>query len=275
MNLPLSFAVSVEQTAFEAVVKAGPLEEHFDRLAEIGYDGIELAVRNPGRVDRDKILSLKEKTGLSVSALGTGQAYGDEGLSLTDPEEKVRRTARDRLREHIELACAIGAQVVIVGLIRGKTTPGMGHERCMDLVSDALQELGPVASQQGVNLVVEPINRYETDLIATLEESAHLIEKAGGHGLGLLPDTFHMNIEEADPLGALSRFGGKARHFHVADSNRWAPGYGHLDFEFCLESLVQAGYQGWVSVECLPRPEDASGQAFAFLKGLPEFEGRS
>ncbi|MFO8058392.1 MAG: sugar phosphate isomerase/epimerase family protein [bacterium] len=269
MSLPLSFAVSVEQTAFEAVGKAGPLEEHFGRLAEIGYDGIELAVRNPGRVDRDKVLSLKERTGLSVSALGTGQAYGDEGLSLTDPEEQVRKATRDRLRDHIDLAYCLGIQVVIVGLIRGNSTPGMGRKRCMELVSAALQELGPVAFEHGVWLVVEPINRYETDLVATLEEAGRLIEESGSQGLGLLPDTFHMNIEEADPLGALSKFGGKARHFHVADSNRWAPGHGHLDFAAHLNSLVEGGYGGWVSVECLPRPEDAAFSAFHALSKVP------
>ena len=266
MSFPFSFAVSVEQTAFEAVGKASPLEEHFTRLSEIGYDGIELAVRTPAKVDREKVLSLKEKTGLAVPALGTGQAYGDEGLSLTDTDSKVRKAACQRLEEHFELASQIGAQVVIVGLIRGKTTPGTGRARCLELLEEAFKELGPRAHDRGVKMVIEPINRYETDLIATLDEGGELIEKSGVPGIGLLPDTFHMNIEEADPLGALRKWSSLAGHFHVADSNRWAPGHGHLDIGAHLSCLKEGGYKGWVSVECLPFPENTAACALQTLK---------
>ncbi len=266
MSFPLSFAVSVQQTAFEAVGKAGPLEEQFTRLSEIGYHGIELAVRTPSRVDREKVLSLKEKTGLAVSALGTGQAYGEEGLSLTGPDKEVRKKALSRLFEHVDLAAEIGASVIIVGLIRGKTSPGMGLERCLSLVAEALSEVGPAAESRGVTVVLEPINRYETDIVPTLADAAELIEKAGGKGLGILPDTFHMNIEEADPCGALRKWASRAGHFHVADSNRWAPGHGHLDIGAHLNCLKDGGYKGWVSVECLPFPEKTKARAFETLK---------
>ncbi len=120
---------------------------------------------------------------------------------------------------------------------------------------DALQQCSAAAEAAGVRLALEPINRYETTLINTWPQGLDLIERVGSPAFGLLLDTFHMNIEEPSIEGSLRACGDRIFHFHVADSNRWPPGSGHLDFARILGVLQDIGYQGYVSGEFMPQPD--------------------
>jgi len=92
-------------------------------------------------------------------------------------------------------------------------------------------------------------------LIHTAADGLELIERVGKENFGLLLDTFHMNIEDADIGDSIRTCGDRIFHFHVADSNRWHPGAGHLDFGSILERLEKTGYQGFVSGEFMPLPD--------------------
>ncbi len=96
------------------------------------------------------------------------------------------------------------------------------------------------------------------------------MERLGASNFGLLLDTFHMNIEEANIEDSIRHCQGRIFHFHVADSNRWYPGAGHLDFGSILDALKSTGYEGWVSGEFLPHPdaEFAAQQSISFLSHL-------
>jgi sugar phosphate isomerase/epimerase len=122
----------------------------------------------------------------------------------------------------------------------------------------------------GVRLVLEPINRYETTLINNVNQGLALIEAVGADNFGLLLDTFHMNIEEPQIENSIRAAGDRVFHFHVADSNRWYPGAGHLDFKSILDTLFATGYQGFVSGEFMPMPDaDISArQAITYLRGI-------
>ena len=121
-----------------------------------------------------------------------------------------------------------------------------------------------------VRLALEPINRYETTLINNAAQGLELIERVGADNFGLLLDTFHMNIEEPDIEASIRQCGAHIFHFHVADSNRWYPGAGHLDFKSILKMLFDTGYPGWVSGEFLPKPdaESAAREGIAFLRRI-------
>jgi sugar phosphate isomerase/epimerase len=97
-----------------------------------------------------------------------------------------------------------------------------------------------------------------------------VVERVGAENLGLLPDTFHMNIEEPVIEDSIRSFGDRIFHFHVSDSNRWYPGAGHLDFGSILEALFSTGYEGYVSGEWLPRPdaERSAERGIAYLRDL-------
>jgi sugar phosphate isomerase/epimerase len=138
----------------------------------------------------------------------------------------------------------------------------------MDWLIDALHECSAAARSAGTRLALEPINRFETTLINTAAQGLELIERLGAEDFGLLLDTFHMNIEEPVIEASIRLCGGCIFHFHVADSNRWHPGAGHLDFKSILGALDATGYQGWISGEFLPKPdaETAARQNIACLR---------
>jgi sugar phosphate isomerase/epimerase len=252
--MKLSIVLSTQPAQFQAATFKGDLETNLAQIASLGYDGVELAIRDPKLIDLDLLDELVRKLSLSVPAIGTGQAWGEEGLSFTDPDPEVRYAAIERTKSHIPVAAHFGA-VIIIGLLRGIVKPGVDHTQAMDWLVGALRECSDAAHPHGVRLALEPINRYETTLINNAAEGLDLIERVGADNFGLLLDTFHMNIEEANIEASIRDCGERIFHFHVADSNRWYPGAGHLDFKSILTELFERGYQGWVSGECLPLPD--------------------
>ena len=252
--MKLSVVLSTQQTQFQAASFSGSLAQNIADIAAMGYDGVELAIRDPMLVDLDALEALTREHGLRVPAIGTGQAWGEEKLSFTDPDESVRRAAIERVKSHVPLAARFNA-VIIIGLVRGIIKPGITQEQGMAWLCEALQECSTAANPFGVRLALEPINRYETTLVNSVAQGMALIDRVGADNFGLLLDTFHMNIEEPDILQSISTCGDRIFHFHVADSNRWYPGAGHLDFSGILSRLQSTGYDGFVSGEFMPLPD--------------------
>jgi sugar phosphate isomerase/epimerase len=263
----LSLVASVEETAFDAVAVRGGWEAAVAHLAGLGYDGVELAIRDPAVLDMGRVAAVVREAGLTVSALGTGQAYLRDGLSLSSTDPQVQRRAGERLLDHVSAARRLDC-LVIIGLIRGRQDEGL-----QPTIRRFLQGLRPVldaASAAGVRLVIEPINRYESDFLNTVEDTLELIDASGAQHLGVLADTFHMNIEEVSIERAMERAAPRLWHVHVADSNRWAPGFGHLDFGAIYAALARLGYAGFLSGEVLPKPtpEEAARQMLRALRPL-------
>ena len=267
--MKLSIVLSTHAAQFEAVAFKGDFETNIAKIAEWGYDGVELAIRDPKLVDVDELGRVISAYGLEVPAIGTGQAWGEEGLSFTSDDPTVRKAAIERIKSHIPLAKRFNA-VVILGLIRGSTSKGQTHAQSMGYLVEALQECAAEAASYNVKYALEPLNRYETDLIHTVDEGLDLIERVGADNFGLLLDTFHMNIEEPIEEESIRQCGNRIFHFHVADSNRWYPGAGHLDFRSLLSILYSIGYQGYVSGEFMPmpNPDTAAKMSIDYLRQL-------
>jgi len=253
-NIRLSIVLSTHQARFEAVAFKGDFESNISKIARWGYDGVELAIRDPDLVDVDTLERVLTDHGLQVPAIGTGQAWGEERLSFTNPDLEVRNKAISRIKSQIQLAKRFNA-LVIIGLIRGVTPVGQTKVESMRFLTQCLLDCLEAAFAQGVYLALEPLNRYETDLIHTIDDGLELIHQIGSPNFGLLLDTFHMNIEEAVIEESIRTCGEHIFHFHVADSNRKYPSAGHLDFVSILNALYSTGYQGWVSGEFLPDPD--------------------
>ena len=265
----LSIVLSTHTAQFQAVAFKGDFEANVAKIAGWGYDGVELAIRDPKLVDADELERVVSAHGLTVPAIGTGQAWGEERLSFTSDDPDVRTAAIERIKSHVPLASRFDA-IIILGLIRGITPAGQTHERSMAYLVEALQGCADVAAETGVRFALEPLNRYETDLIHTVTDGLGLVERVGADNFGLLLDTFHMNIEEPVIDDSIRACGDRIFHFHVADSNRWYPGAGHLDFESVLNALHATGYQGFVSGEFMPLPDadTAAQRSIAFLRQL-------
>ena len=249
-----SIVVTTAESRFSAVAFRGDLAENLARVKRLGYQGVELSFRDPKTVDVAGLKVLLEKHDLPVVALATGRAWGEEGLSFTDRDPAVRQKTSARVSEYLDLARALNA-MVILGLIRGRIPEGVKPTVARRWARDVIRRAADKGARDGIRLVIEPINRYETNFLHNIEETLTFLQEVDRPNVGILADTFHMNIEDASISGSLKRAGRSLFHVHVADSNRWAPGCGHLDFGEVLGTLKAMHYQGYVSVECLPKPD--------------------
>ncbi|MFH1739744.1 MAG: sugar phosphate isomerase/epimerase family protein, partial [bacterium] len=183
------------------------------------------------------------------SAITTGQAYGLEGISLSSPEEERRQKALERIKDHAHLAGTLDANaVIIIGSMRGTGA----NKDARFLLRDALHEFA--GEYPTIKFALEPLNRYESSLINTVEEALGMLDEVNLPNIGLLFDTFHANIEERSFTESIRSAAEKIFHVHVADSNRFVPGHGHLDFAEVGAALREIGYQGFCSLESLPKP---------------------
>lgn len=248
--------LSPEPVKFSAYPFKGDFAENVVAIKKIGFNGIELIIRDPGPLDQDKIIGLIEDAGMDIPAIGTGLAWGEEGLSFTDPDPIIREKAIERIYAHVPLAKKAGA-VIIIGLVRGIVRPEVDSKVADEWMFDGFSRCCRRAADSGVKIAFEPINRYETSLLNGVHDGLEFIRKVGGENLGMLLDTFHMNIEEPSIEGSIRSAGDRIFHFHYADSNRWYPGAGHMNFHSILTALKETGYSGYLSGEHRPDPEPA------------------
>jgi len=267
--MKLSMVLSTHAAKFQAVAYKGDFGQNVAKIASYGYNGVEPAVRDPSLVDHDSLIDAAKKQGMAIPAIGTGQAWGEERLSFTDPDPGVRKRAVDRIASHVPLARKAGA-VIIIGLVRGIIQEGVSEVQAREWMYSGFKTCVEIAGKEGVRIAFEPLNRYETPLLNTAKESLELIERMGADNLGILLDTFHMNIEEPSIEESIKTCGERIFHFHVADSNRWYPGAGHLDFRKILETLFSTGYEGFVSGEfmAVPDADVAARKAIGHLRSL-------
>jgi sugar phosphate isomerase/epimerase len=134
----------------------------------------------------------------------------------------------------------------------------------------ALEEFGERARKAGTTFLLEPLNRYEGNVVNTIAEAGDLIRSLSTRHVTILADLFHMNIEEQDVCGALRGGTGLITHVQLADSNRRPPGHGHTDFRAVAESLASIGYKGYLSAEALPWPDPDTAARLA-IEGIRRF----
>ena len=230
-------------------------EKGFEWVKACGFDAVEIILSDPSLLDFDRIRRKLDALELGVSTISTGQAMGMEGIAMTSPSALKRQAARERLFADIDFSAAFGKPNVTVGLIRGR-----GGEASPDieeaLLCRELSVAAEYAAKKGVVLNLEPINRYECKLVHSTAEGDAILEKIGRpENVGILYDTFHSNIEDPDMLAEIQTYAGSISHVHFADSNRSLPGEGHIDFPAVIRTLEQNGYNGYVSLEVLNRPD--------------------
>ena len=268
--MKLSIALTPTPSVFAPLLFAGNLARGMRRAAELGYEGVELNLRDARAEDLDAIVTQAAAHGLAIVSLGTGQAYLVDGLSVADPDPCVRARLVDRIKGHIDFAARVGAQVVLGG-VRGRFSADVSTRRVQYVGAvEVVRELADFAAAREVTVTLEPINRYESNFLNTGDEAMAFVTDVTRPAVGILLDTFHMNIEERDMCEAIARAGSCLSHVHLVDSNRLAPGMGHLDFVSILAALRNIGYQGYLSGEFLPLPSDdeAAEQFAAFGRRL-------
>lgn len=241
-------------------IKTGPwifwedLESGMAKAAELGFDAVELFTASADAVDSEKLLALLEKYELKLAAVGTGAGKVIHGLTLTDPDSEIRKKSISFISDMISFGSTFGAPAII-GSMQGNILPGMDREEVMNWLADGLNQLGNHAGFLGVPLIYEPLNRYETNLLNTLEAGAKFLDSLKIRNVKLLADLFHMNIEEADIAESIYQFGSYIGHVHFADSNRRPIGFGHTKMGEIASALKEIEYSGFISAEAFPFPD--------------------
>ena len=265
----VGIAVSPAPATFAPLLFSGRLEEGVNVARKLGFSCIELSVRDPATVRAGDVRALVSRAGLAVSAIATGQACLVDGLCLAAADEATRKTAADRFSAQVTLAAELDAAVILGG-VRGRlgAIGGEGERRRAAAV-EAIRICAATAVAAGVEVMLEPINRYETDFVRTAEEGLRLIDDVGSPALRILLDCFHMNIEERDLAATIRTVGDRLGYVHLVDSNREAPGDGHINFREVFEALDDTGYGGPLVAEILPLPDDltAARRVAGFLLG--------
>jgi sugar phosphate isomerase/epimerase len=242
---------------------SGGFEERLKNAASLGYDGVELLPARPRDLDLAAIRDQVARAGLEIPAVASGAVYMMDQLTLLAADEDVMRRAARRLYDLIDMAAEVGAPLVTIGGFRGRLA-WAGGEKARGILIRSLREAAQHAAHRRIRLVVEPLNRYETDILQNTEQALAFLDEVGCDNIGLLLDTFHVNIEEPSLTECFRRAAraGRLWHVHLGDSNRLAPGGGHLDFAGIVTTLRNVGYEGYLSAELLPRPDpDAAAAA--------------
>jgi sugar phosphate isomerase/epimerase len=249
------------------VAKPSEFERKIDKAYKLGYNGIELNVRDPNQIDVASIKRIISSRNIDVSGIITGKAFAVDGLSLSHFDERNRRLAVRRIMDHISLASSLSS-VTLIGYVRGTWSPD--PQKARRLFMNSLATCAKFAEDRGVLLVIEPINRYEVDSIHTIDEAVAISKEIGAPNVRIVADTFHMNIEETESIDrSIRRCQGILSHVHVADNNRRPPGMGHLPFREFFEALREIGYHDFVSVEVIPMIPDfdtVAEKSIRFLK---------
>jgi sugar phosphate isomerase/epimerase len=241
---------------------SGNFGQRIQKAATLGYDGVELMPARPHQLDAYDVHKQVTNHGLEICGVGSGSIYLVDKLILMTADPEIGKQAQIRINELIDFAAAVGAPFVTVGGSRGRLAL-TNDDGARSTLIDILGTIAENAAKKNVKIVIEPLNRYETDIVYNTEDGLALIEEIGHSNIGLLLDTYHVNIEESSHTECFRQAMGTGRlwHVHLGDNNRLPPGQGHIDFGSIVSTLEEIGYNGYLSAELLPRPDpDTAGQ---------------
>jgi D-psicose/D-tagatose/L-ribulose 3-epimerase len=238
----------------------------FSRIRQWGFDGVELFLSPEEPADIPAIRSLLERNQLECTACSVipPQCH----LVSTQPE--VRARGVEFLKSCVDRAAELGAPLVCGPMYAGLGVM-TGRRRTAEEWNWAVEGLRAVAEHahaRQIVLCLEPLNRFETYFLNTLEDTARLIHEVGAPNLKIHFDTFHANIEERHPAEALRAVAADLGHVHVSENDRGIPGTGHNDWRGVFAALQSIGYTGWLTIESFAQPEPDLAAAAAIWRDL-------
>lgn len=221
----------------------------FPKIKEMGYDAVEIPVEDPALIDAKKVREALAENGLRPIVCG---AFGTS-RDLTHDDPAFHRNSLDYIQASFEITAELGAK-----FLAGPMYSAVGKARLVspeqkktewERAVTNLHKVCQMAEAQGLEIALEPLNRFETDLINTTEDLMRLIRDINHPAAKVLLDAFHMNIEEPDIEKAILSAGDKLIHVQVSENYRGTPGTGQTRWDAYKRGLEKAGYSGAVSIE--------------------------
>lgn len=216
------------------------------QLQRLGFFGVELNVNDVHAISPMRLGGMLDSYGLRLTRVATGGMAQRRGLSLSHPEKEEREKAQQGMRELMEYAEYFGAELIL-GFIKGG--PGDDKAEAQKRLTESLAALEPYVLQAHTRLILEATNRYEASAVNSLSDAAQVIGTLDRRAFGMLPDTFHMNIEERDMAASLMRYREDYTAVHLSDNNRYYPGLGAIDFSHIIRVLMDCGFRGYLGIE--------------------------
>jgi len=272
--LKLSLAIQTPEVprVVPVALLSGSLEEKLAKAAQWGADGVELMTSQPRQIDVIQLKSLLDKYRLGLAAAASGAISLGMGLTLLNADPQVAQEARLRLNELIDLAAELGAPFVTIGSFRGKLA--WVGEGAREKLIETLRAAAAYAQTRSIRIALEALNRYEGDIVNNHSEGLAFLDEVDHPAVGLLLDTYHVNIEETSWTTPFERTmqAGKLFHVHLGDNNRLPPGRGLIDFPAIIKTLRQVGYTGYLTAELLakPDPDTAARETLTYMRSLLE-----
>lgn len=236
-----------------AVYGMHDLHDTINRAAMHGFDAVELTAALHLDVDstqqyRREVKGWIRDAGLECSGL---HYIFDGSVKLATPDRERNAECLDYLCKVIDVAADMEAKTVIVG--SGGTTrsfdAGVDRAEGVRCMADVIHKAGEYAAGKDVYLAMEAINRYETNFLNTMQQATEFAQLVDHPHVRTMADTYHINIEESNPVEAVRTYGHALQNLHLADSNRHAPGTGHIDFKAIADALLETGFDKYCSFE--------------------------
>jgi D-psicose/D-tagatose/L-ribulose 3-epimerase len=224
------------------------------RLKSFGYQGCEVPLM-PVEMDQfDSTLARDKLQEYGMGAVGSTGMTPD--MCIASDDHQVREKGMMHMKHATDLTAALGASVLSGALYAAfgwRPPAGRTRQQWRQSVS-SLRELARYASDHGVTLAIEPLNRYEHYFLNTVEQAVVLANEVGEPNLKVHVDTYHMNIEEKDLYAAIVSAGSLLGHVHCSENDRGIPGTGHIDWQGLFRGLCDLRYKGWIVVESFFEP---------------------
>jgi D-psicose/D-tagatose/L-ribulose 3-epimerase len=233
--------------------------EHEALLRDIkatGFDGVEIPIFEGAPDDYADLGRLLDEIGLERTTVA---AMGDPAMGLISDDAAARKAGIKQVMWIIDCTAALGADTVsgplhsTLGYFSGEGPSKAEWSRAVE----ALKAIGPYSADKGVTIGLEALNRFECYLVNTMDDLSRLVDDVGHPNIKAMYDTFHANIEEADPIGAFTRNLRNIVHVHISENDRGVPGRGNIPWKETFAAIRNSGYDGWLTIE-------------AFGRGLPD-----
>jgi D-psicose/D-tagatose/L-ribulose 3-epimerase len=268
------YAIGVNPWVWASPVDDEALAELIPRIAAFGFDAVKLPIEQPGDWDPVRTRDLLATHGLAAAGVC---AVTPPGRDLVDAAPAVVEATAAYLKGCVDSAAAVGAPCVggPVYASVGRTwrmTPA-ARAACYGDFRRALAPVADHAGERGVSIGVEPLNRYETSVVNTIEQTVGLLDGLPPN-VGIMLDTYHLNIEEADPYGAVVLAGPYIKHVQVSGTDRGAPGADHLDWPRFFAALGGTGYRGAVCIESFTAENETIATAASIWRPLAPSQDR-
>lgn len=216
-----------------------------------GYDGVEIPIFEGGPDDYKRLGEMLDRIGLERTAVS---AMGDPAMNLIG-DATARKAGVAHVKHAIDCAEALGARYLsgplhsTLGHFSGTGPTPAEWRRAVD----TQRLIGEYAAKHNVTIGLEALNRFECYLVNTMKDLSRLVDEVGHPNIRAMHDTFHANIEEADPIAAFTDNVRNIVHVHISENDRGVPGRGNIPWKKTFKAIRESGYDGWLTIEAFGR----------------------